>query len=69
MYLKIFRWKHVTTHLRFDSTPISGTPIRPKPGRPLKALFVCFFGAPAVVIVSVTVEHSWRARGRGLDPH
>ena len=63
MYLEIFRWGHVTRHLRFDSTPVPGTSIRPKPGRPLKALFVCFFGAPALVILSVVRERTLRAQG------
>jgi hypothetical protein len=66
MYLEIFRWGHVTSRLRFDSTPIPGTQIRPKPGRPLKALYVCFFGAPLVVIGSVIVDKTWRVRGRNF---
>ena len=68
MYLEIFRWGHVTRRLRFNSTPIPGTQVRPKPGRPLKALFVCFFAAPAAVILSVVVERPWRLRGRDSDP-
>jgi hypothetical protein len=69
MYLEIFRWQHVTRSLRFDSTPIPGTGIRPKPGRPLKALFVCFFAAPPVFILSPIVEKGLRARGRASSTH
>ena len=68
MYLEIFRWGHVTRHLRFDATPIPGTQVRPKPGRPLKALFVCFFGAPVVVVLSFVVEKPWRARAGTQGP-
>ena len=51
MYLEVFRWKHVTPSLRFNpGPPIPGTTIRPRPGRPLKALYVCFFGSPLVFL-------------------
>ena len=47
MYLEIHRWKHVTRSFRFNpGPPIPGTNIRPRPGLPLKALFVCFAAAP-----------------------
>jgi hypothetical protein len=53
MFLEIFRWKHVTYSFRFASCPpVPGTEIRPKPGLPLKVLFVCFFGAPLLVILA-----------------
>jgi hypothetical protein len=65
MYLEIFRWKHVIRSLRFAPCPPSpGTDIRPKPGLPVKALFVCFFGAPLLVILGETLR--WRARATGL---
>lgn len=67
MYLEIFRWGHVTRQLRFNSTPIPGTQIQPKPGRPLKALFVCFFAAPPAVMLSIFAERRWRLRGRDSD--
>ena len=66
MYLEIFRWQHVTRALRFDSTPIPGTTIRPKPGRPLKALFVCFYAAPPLVILSTISETRRRAASGNL---
>jgi hypothetical protein len=62
MYLEIFRWEHVTRALRFDSTPILGTGIRPKAGRPLKALFVCFYGAPPLAILSAVAAKRIRTR-------
>jgi hypothetical protein len=44
MWLEVFRWKHVTRSLAFNAgPPIPGTNIHIKPGRPLKARFVCAF--------------------------
>ena len=60
MYLEIHRWKHVTCSFRFNPPPpIPGTSIRPRPGLPLRALFVCAAGAP-VVFASAS------GRGNGL---
>jgi hypothetical protein len=51
MYLEIHRWRHVTRSFRFNpGPPIPGTSIRPKPGRPLKALYACSVGAPVVFV-------------------
>ena len=64
MYLEIFRWEHVTRSLPFNpGPPIPGTNIRVKPGRPLKALFVCFYASPSVFVLAVTVR-----RRVGLSP-
>ena len=57
MYLEIHRWKHVTRSLRFNpGSPIPGTPNRPRPGLPLRSLFVCAAGAPAVFAAAVAAE-------------
>ena len=65
MYLEIFRWEHVTRSLAFNAgPPIPGTNIRVKPGRPLKALFVCFYASPSVFVLAVTVR-----RRVGLSPN
>jgi len=54
MYLEIHRWKHVTPSFRFNPVPpIPGTTIRPRPGLPLKVLFVCSVAAPLVFVGTV----------------
>jgi len=54
MYLEIHRWKHVTRTFRFNPPPpIPCTSIRPRPGLPLRALFVCAAGAPVVFASAV----------------
>ena len=54
MYLENHRWKHVTRSFRFNPPPpIPGIGIRPRPGLPLKALYVCAAGAPPVFLVTV----------------
>ena len=63
MWLEIVRWKHVTPSLRFNARPIAGTGRMVKPGRPLKALFVCFFAAPPLFVLAVLAE-----RGRRRTP-
>jgi hypothetical protein len=53
MYREIYVWKHVTPSLRFNPPPQpSGRP-RPKPGSPLKVLFVCFYTAPPFFTAAV----------------
>ena len=34
MYLEVTRWRHVKLSLAFNSDPIPGTDIRPRPGLP-----------------------------------
>jgi len=64
MFLEIFRWKHVTHSFRFAPLPpMPGTDIAPKPGVPVRFLFVCFFGAPLFVIVAQTM--SWVRKHNG----
>ncbi len=54
MYLEIHRWKHITRSFRFNPPPpIPGTGIQPRPGFPLKVLYVCAAGAPPVFLVTV----------------
>jgi len=54
MYLEIHRWNHVTRSFRFNPPPpIPGTGIRPGPGLPLKALYVCAAGAPTVFLATL----------------
>jgi hypothetical protein len=65
MWLEVFRWKHVTRSLSFNAgPPIPGTNIHIKPGRPLKALFACFYAAPSIFVLAVTAGRI-RKPGRG----
>jgi hypothetical protein len=53
MYREIYVWRHVTTSLRFNPPPQPpGRPL-PKPGGPLKLLFVCFYIAPPVFVAAL----------------
>jgi hypothetical protein len=55
MWLEVFRWKHVTRSLSFNAgPPIPVTNVHVKPGRPIKALFVCFYAAPTTFVLAVT---------------
>ena len=51
MYLEIFRWKHVTRTLRINTPPPHPIFGQPKPGVPLKVLFVCCGAAPAMFVM------------------
>ena len=54
MYLEIHRWKHVTRSFRFNAPPpMPGTTIVPRPGLPLRFLYLCAAGAPAVFAAAV----------------
>jgi hypothetical protein len=53
MYLEITRWHHVKPSLAFNSDPIPGTDVRPRPGLPLIALYVVSVTAPLVVVAGV----------------
>jgi len=53
MYLEITRWHHVKPTLAFNSEVIPGTDIRPKPGMPLKLLYLTCAAAPGFVTTAV----------------
>ncbi len=70
MYLEIHRWKHVTPSFRFNpGPPIPGTNVQPKPGLPLKGLFICSATAPmffvGTVIAGMTRIHRAKGPGKG----
>src|ERR1700761_2153213 len=50
MYLEVTRWRHVKPSLAFNSDPIPGTDIRPKPGLPLILVYITCAAAPLTVI-------------------
>jgi hypothetical protein len=63
MYLEITRWRHVRPSLAFNSDPVPGTDIRPRPGLPLILLYVACAAAPLVVVAALAGQ----VRGRGAD--
>ena len=68
MYLEIHRWKHVTRSFRFNpGPPIPGTKILPRPGLPLRALFLCAASAPVVFAGTVAAAIP-AARGQTGEP-
>ena len=56
MYLEITRWHHVRPSLAFNSDPIPGTSIRPRPGQPLILLYLACVAAPLVVVVGAVMQ-------------
>ena len=64
MYLEITRWRHVKPSLAFNSDPIPGTGIRPRPGLPLILVYVACAAAPVVVVAGLISRI--RARRAGL---
>jgi len=56
MYLEITRWRHVKPSLAFNSDPVPGIGIRPRPGLPLILLYVACAAAPLVVAGSLAGE-------------
>jgi hypothetical protein len=64
MYLEITRWRHVKPSLAFNSDPIPGTDVRPRPGLPLILLYVACVAAPVAVVAGPVMQ--LRARRRLL---
>ena len=50
MYLEITRWRHVKPSLAFNSDPLPGSGIRPRPGLPLILLYVACAVTPVVTV-------------------
>jgi hypothetical protein len=63
MYLEITRWRHVKPSLAFNSDPDPVTGMRPRPGEPLKLLYVACVTAPLAVVVSLLSGRRSRRRG------
>ncbi len=64
MYREITHWHHVKPTLAFNSEVIPGTDIRPKPGMPLKVLYVVSAAAPVLVTIQIVREIRPRHRDR-----
>jgi hypothetical protein len=63
MYLEITRWRHVKPSLAFNSDPDPVTGMRPRPGEPLKLLYVACVTAPLAVVASLLSGRRSRRRG------
>jgi hypothetical protein len=53
MYLEITRWRHVKPSLAFNSDPVPGTDVRPRPGLPLILVYIACVAAPVVVAAAL----------------
>jgi len=58
MYLEITRWRHVKPSLAFNSDPLPGSGITPRPGLPLIMLYIACAVAPPVVISALVRQFS-----------
>jgi len=56
MYLEVTRWRHVKPSLAFNSDPVPGTDIRPKPGLLLILVYITCAAAPLTVIAAFVRE-------------
>lgn len=63
MYREITRWRHVRPSLAFNSDPVPGTDIRPRPGLPLILVYSACAAAPLVVVAALAGQ----VRSRGAD--
>ena len=62
MYLEVHRWKNLTKSFRFNpGPPLAGATIRPRPGLPLRALFVCAALSPPVFATVIAAMARTRA--------
>jgi hypothetical protein len=66
MYLEITRWRHVKPSLAFNSDPDPITGIRPRPGEPLKLLYVACVASPLVVMAGPVTRLLARRPGRRI---
>jgi hypothetical protein len=66
MYLEITRWHHVKPSLAFNSDPVPGSSVRPRPGRPLILLYIACVAAPLVVVAALVGQV--RGRRAGVRP-
>jgi hypothetical protein len=64
MYLEITRWRHVRPSLAFNSDPVPGSGIRPRPGLPLILLYIACAAAPLGVVAALAGESSQPDRKR-----
>jgi hypothetical protein len=63
MYLEITRWRHVKPSLAFNSDPVPGSGVRPRPGLPLILLYIACVAAPLVVVAALAGQVRGRRAG------
>jgi hypothetical protein len=69
MLLEIRRWHHVKPSLAFNSDPIPGTGIRPRPGMPLILVYIACVPAPLVVVAGLVMQiRARQVGGSGRRP-
>ena len=68
MYLEITRWRHVKPSLAFNSDPLPGSGITPRPGLPLIMLYIACAVAPPVVIRTRRGQRSRLNQARCVAP-
>jgi hypothetical protein len=56
MYLEVTRWRHVKPSLAFNSDPIPGIGVRPRPGLPLIVVYITCAAAPLTVMAVLVRE-------------
>ena len=66
MYLEITRWHHVKPSLAFNSGPAPGSGARPRPGLPLKLLYIVCGAAPLAVMAAQVRQVRGRQAGKPL---
>ncbi len=65
MYLEVTRWHHVKPSLAFNPPPVREDETQPRPGLPLKLLYVaCVVSPLAVLATSIMQKSGRRADGR-----
>jgi hypothetical protein len=63
MYLEVTRWHHVKPSLAFNPGPVREGDVQPRPGLPLKLLYVACAVSPLVVVVTSVMQASGRRTG------
>jgi hypothetical protein len=66
MYLEITRWHHVKPSLAFNSDPLPGSGIRPRPGLPLILVYATSAVAPMVVVAALANQLRERQAARSV---
>ena len=56
MYLEVTRWRHVKPSLAFNSDLVPESDMQPRPGLPLKLLYVACAVSPLVVVATSVMQ-------------
>ena len=63
MYLEVTRWHHVKPSLAFNSDLVSPDGLKPRPGLPLKLLYVACAVSPLLVVATTVMQAGRRRLG------